>query len=67
MVKVQTNKCVSKTQYPPYGGWQISDLGSRGHLPKGENFSHPEQNFTPCGATVAPRYLLQPKMDRKQT
>jgi len=25
--KQYRNKCVSKTQYPPYGGGQISDLG----------------------------------------
>jgi len=30
------NKCNSKTQYPPYGGEQISDLGDPlGHPSKG--------------------------------
>jgi len=53
------NKCVNKTQYPPYGGGQISDLGiTWGHRPK-RGKTCPGlictimQNFTPIGVTVA--------------
>ena len=53
-------KCVSKTQYPPYGDGQISDLGDPlgAPSPKGEKTCPGPiftimPNFTPISATVA--------------
>jgi len=57
--QLNRNKCVSRTQYPPYiRSGKISDLGILGHLPQKGRKHIGEictimQNFTPIGGTVA--------------